>query len=272
MRLTFDRLRNTGSYAANAVRSPTPELALGLPLTLALAWGTALWMSLPGYFILGSGLVYGAMAVVLGATWKRQARRTGREGDFGWANRVTLLRAVPVILIAALIPYPEAAAAHGWALALASLCALALDGVDGSIARRSGSESAFGARFDMELDALFLLALALIIISMGKAGAWVLAIGLIRYGFVAAMYGWPWLDQSLPASFRRKTVCVWQVATLLVCLLPPVTPDFASLALAVALGLLVYSFAVDLRWLSRQRRYDKTHQEQVSHDYQKTSD
>ena len=38
----------------------------------------------------------------------------------------------------------------------------ALDGVDGWLARRSGIASAFGARFDMEIDALLILVLAVL--------------------------------------------------------------------------------------------------------------
>ena len=65
---------------------------------------------------------------------------------------------------------------------------LALDGLDGRAARGQGLASAFGARFDMEVDALVILALAAIAAGLGKAGPWVLALGLVRYGFVVA--GW----------------------------------------------------------------------------------
>jgi phosphatidylglycerophosphate synthase len=34
-----------------------------------------------------------------------------------------------------------------------STAVLMLDGVDGRVARRTGSQTGFGARFDMELDA-----------------------------------------------------------------------------------------------------------------------
>ena len=59
---------------------------------------------------------------------------------------------------------------------------------------------------------------------------------------------WPWLDGPLPESKRRKLVCVWQVGSLLLCLLPAVGAGLAGPLLALALGLLVWSFAVDVRW------------------------
>ena len=71
---------------------------------------------------------------------------------------------------------------------------------------------------------------------------------------MAASWFWPWLNGPLPESFRRKTVCVWQIVTLMVALLPPVPDGFANLTLATALVLLGWSFLVDIRGLY-QRRY-----------------
>ncbi len=88
---------------------------------------------------------------------------------------------------------------------------------------------------------------------MGKAGPWVLAIGAMRYAFVAAMRPWPWLERPLPESRRRKLVCVWQVGSLLLCLLPAVGGAPAAPLLALALALLAWSFAVDVRWLHAKR-------------------
>ena len=43
---------------------------------------------------------------------------------------------------------------------LLSSVALALDGVDGQVARRTRTVSALGARFDMEVDAFLVLVLS----------------------------------------------------------------------------------------------------------------
>ena len=166
----------------------------------------------------------------------------------GPANRVTLGRAVLVALVAGAIAAPAWVQQHAaWVAALAAV-ALALDGVDGWVARRWRCASVFGARFDMELDAFLILALCVHLLVMGKAGSWVLAIGAMRYVFVGAMRIWPWLDGPLPESRRRKLVCVWQVGSLLLCLLPVVGAEQAAPLLALALGLLAWSFAVDVRW------------------------
>ena len=171
----------------------------------------------------------------------------------GPANRVTLGRAVLVALVAGAIAAPAWVQQHAaWVAALAAV-ALALDGVDGWVARRWRCASAFGARFDMELDAFLILVLCVHLLAIGKAGPWVLAIGMMRYAFVAAMRPWPWLERPLPESRRRKWVCVWQVASLLLCLLPAVGGAPATALLALALALLAWSFAVDVRWLHRTR-------------------
>jgi phosphatidylglycerophosphate synthase len=166
----------------------------------------------------------------------------------GPANQVTLGRAVLVALVAGALAAPAWAQQHARLVAAVAGAALLLDGVDGWVARRCRCASAFGARFDMELDAFLILVLCVHLLVMGKAGSWVLAIGAMRYGFVAAMRVWPWLDGPLPESGRRKLVCVWQVASLLLCLLPVVGPGPAAPMLALALGLLAWSFAIDVRW------------------------
>ena len=87
--------------------------------------------------------------------------------------------------------------------------ALSLDAVDGWLARRLGLASRFGARFDLEIDALLLLILALLVWQADRVGAWVLVIGLLRYAFVAAgLARGPGCATPLPPSRRRQTVCV----------------------------------------------------------------
>ncbi|WP_328189264.1 CDP-alcohol phosphatidyltransferase family protein [Marinobacter sp. OP 3.4] len=215
---------------------------LGLAGLLALCTLTLGLSPLP---LAMGGLLYLALALLLitGLTLSRSR--------FGPADRVTLGRAVLVLFLASLTFHPELLQRMAWPYALLCLAALVMDGFDGYVARRTGTASRFGARFDMELDAFFILMLCIALMVLGKAGAWVLLIGLMRYGFVMAGWHWEWLNGPLPESFRRKTVCVWQLVTLMVALLP-VTPDlFAHATLIVALVLLAGSFAIDIHYLYR---------------------
>ncbi|RBP27806.1 phosphatidylglycerophosphate synthase [Marinobacter pelagius] len=231
-------------------QNPIPlwlDLTLGMAVTLVLAMAAASLVSLPGSAVAIAVVLQGAISALVVRYWPTQE-------DFGWANRATLLRATLVVVLLALIPWLDQLGNWLWGYAVMALLALVLDGVDGKLARVTGNNTAFGARFDMELDALFILGLSLAVLVLGKAGPWVLALGLMRYAFVAASWFWPWLNAPLPESFRRKTVCVWQIVTLMVALLPPVPDGFATLTLATALVLLGWSFLVDIRGLY-QRRY-----------------
>jgi phosphatidylglycerophosphate synthase len=124
--------------------------------------------------------------------------------------------------------------------------------LDGYLARRWGWASPFGARFDMEVDALLVAVLAILLWSLGKAGPWVLAAGFLRYLFVAAGYLWPLLRHPLPPSRRRQAICVVQVLTLTLALAPLLPPVLSAAVAAGGLALLCYSFAVDTLWLARQ--------------------
>jgi phosphatidylglycerophosphate synthase len=223
------------------------ELALGLFAVVLLASLACRLLGAPAAFLVAAMMVYLAMAALL-------AWRLPQGSSLGAANRVTLARGVPVCLLAAALVAPSWLGSHAHWLVGSAALALAGDGLDGWVARRTGTESAFGARFDMELDAFLILVLSLCVIAADKAGAWVLAIGGMRYLLVAAMRPWPWLAAPLPESLRRKAVCVWQVASLLGALSPWVPAPVAGMLLALSLALLAWSFALDVRWLQRAAR------------------
>jgi phosphatidylglycerophosphate synthase len=170
---------------------------------------------------------------------------------FGAANAVTTVRAMLVTLVVAFTGEPHVAAVAEAVVALAAAIAV-LDGVDGWLARRHAIASAFGARFDMEVDALLILALSILAWQYGKAGAWVVASGLLRYVFVAAGQIAPPLRAPLPPSRRRQAVCVIQIAALTAAMVPAIEPPMSTLLAAAALAALGYSFFVDTVWLSRQ--------------------
>lgn len=175
---------------------------------------------------------------------------------FGSANQVTLVRAAfAALLVGVLAAGVRPAEVGRWALVAAGGVALLLDGVDGWAARRSGLASPFGARFDMESDALFVLALSALVYRAGQADAWVLTAGLMRYIFVVAGWLWPPLAAPLPPSQRRKAVCVILTLALLAALAPPVGPTAARWLCLGGLVLLTYSFGADcLRLAARGSR------------------
>lgn len=175
---------------------------------------------------------------------------------------MTAARAVYAALLlgyalAALWTNATPSTAARWFWVASALGALALDGLDGRIARRLGQVSAFGARFDMETDAATLLGLSIVVWLCGQAGAWVLASGLMRYIFVLGCWAWPAPAAPLPPKKRRQAVCVAQIAVLILAVAPPIVPAVAAPLCFVALALLGYSFAVDIAWLTARRAGEK---------------
>jgi len=216
----------------------------GLALALGMALTAAAPLQLSALFAVKAGAAFALTMFV--ATGYLSAHHPFPR--FGAANAITTVRMALVALLVASLGEPDGHAL-AWSLAAVTLVATALDGVDGWAARRSRTSSAFGARFDMETDALLITALALLAWRWDKAGVWVLACGLMRYVFVAAGWVWPWLERPLPPSTRRKAICVVQIVGLAIIVLPVVRPPLSAWLAAATLVVLSYSFLVDVIWL-----------------------
>ena len=197
--------------------------------TVGLGWAGSL-----------AGIGYGLVVLALLRRWQ-----------LGPADRVTLARATLIGCVTALVAEsvlrPEPVAL----LVPLAAVALALDAVDGWVARRTGTVSELGARFDMEADAFLILVLSGYV--AGSLGGWVLALGVMRYAFVAAGWVLPWMRTELPPRYWRKVVAATQ-GVLLVVTASGLLPRPVAVALVVlALALLVESFGHDVGWLWRHR-------------------
>ena len=201
------------------------------------------WLQLPWLALWPSLAATAGVSAVL-------YRRFPGNADFGWPNRVTLLRAVLLLLLLACLWVPVDLGL-AWAATLTAAVAALLDGVDGAVARRIGQHSEFGARFDMETDGAFVLLLSLLVWHMNKAGIWVVLCGVMRPALLLAMRGWPLLGRPLAPSSRRRQVAALQMVLLPIALCPLVSPPVATLLCAVAVVSLLASFAIDIRWLVR---------------------
>jgi phosphatidylglycerophosphate synthase len=199
------------------------------------------------YFVKAAGFFLAIMLVALS-----RVRAYHPFPRFGPANQTTTVRALFVALVAAGIgeaPSPSVVAAA----VAASTIATVLDGADGWLARRTRMESAFGARFDTEVDALLILVLAVLAWRWGKAGPWVLASGWLRYLFIGSGWLWPWMHRRLRPSFRGKAICILQIVTLTIAVMPNVGPPASARLAALGLFALCYSFLIDAWWLWTHR-------------------
>ncbi|MEV0964360.1 CDP-alcohol phosphatidyltransferase family protein [Streptomyces sp. NPDC049910] len=229
-----------GTYEVRLLRPETAAGAGGLAVLLVLL-DAATGLGAAGW--LAGGVFTAGMWTLL----TRALHRSWPPRPFGPANTVTLVRTTLAGGVTALVAESFASGPRTAALVALTAVALVLDAVDGQVARRTGTESALGARFDMEADAFLILVLSIHVAF--SLGAWVLAIGAMRYVFVAAARILPWLNGPLPPSTARKTVAALQGVVLLAAatgLLPPVA---ALLVVLAALAALVWSFGRDIRGL-----------------------
>lgn len=220
---------------------------------MALLVAAATWsvLDLPATYTAFVAALYAAAAGLILAKLPEHLPGAG----MGPANRVTLTRTIGTLSLAGLAVHGAELGTDGrWWVVVLGTAIMLLDGVDGWVARRTETSSAFGARFDMETDAFLMLVLSTLVWTEGRAGPWVLLIGAMRYLFVAANWIVPRLNGELFPSFRRKLVCVVQGVALLVAL-GPIIPDPVAVGVsALALAALTWSFAVDTVWLLQPRR------------------
>ena len=227
-----------GLVRSGPARGLVAQIVLLAALAGTVGLGKAGWLA---------GTAYGVVTYAL-LTWG--LRRSGAD-ELGPADRVTLTRAALVGGVTALTvdafdrPVPVVT------LVSLTIVALALDWVDGQVARRTGTVSDLGARFDMEVDASLLLVLGLY--AARPVGAWVLTLGLMRYMFMAAGWVLPWMRAALPPRYWRKVVAATQGVVLVVATAGILPRAVTVLALAVALGMLVESFGRDVLWLWQRR-------------------
>lgn len=168
----------------------------------------------------------------------------------GLCNYATLLR----LLLVSGLTAPVLAGGHlSWLFFGLAGVTLMLDGVDGWLARRHRFVSAFGARFDVEVDSLFALVLAANAAFGTELGLVVLLLGLPRYVFLVATHALPWMNRKLPERLSRKVICVVQIAALII-LQAPALPLLAGAVMLLASAvLLIWSFAKDVLWLWHHR-------------------
>ena len=145
-----------------------------------------------------------ATLALLGAGQGRARRADGPHP----ADQVTLVRATLVGGVAALVAGSFSGPVNVTVLVGMATLVLVLDAVDGQLARRTHTQSALGARFDMEVDAFLILVLSVYVAR--SLGAWVLLIGLARYFLLAAGYRGRGLRSPTPPRYWAKVVAATQ--------------------------------------------------------------
>jgi phosphatidylglycerophosphate synthase len=229
------------------------ELAMGALITPALLAGLSLTVGLEAAGWL-AGVAAGWTATALVAAARA---RSGRP-EIMPADWITLTRALLAAGVAALVASSADRPATISALVGLASVALALDGVDGQVARRTGTATPLGARFDGEADAFLILLLSVQV--SRDYGGWVLAIGAARYAFLAAGWVLPWLAAPLPTRYWSKVVTAVQGVVLTLAASGLLSRRVGMIAVGVAMLLLAESFGRNIIWLYRTGAGARTRQ------------
>ena len=180
------------------IRRVGNDLAAGAAFLMAVAVTAWQLFDLPATYLLQDR----SIVRPAGGRWSLGLfRPSNRVAAWAPANRITLGRAALLLPVTALALHADALSDPVyWWIIVVSTIGMVLDGADGWMARRTSTATAFGARFDMELDAFLLLALSILVWRRGQTGPWVVLIGGLRYLFVAAGWIWPILAGSAPSE------------------------------------------------------------------------
>ena len=212
----------------------------------------------------GAGVVVAGTCAVLGWVVLAAALTEHGRTGLGPPDHVTVTRGTLACVVAALTVDSAMASTATSPLVLLAGVALALDAVDGWVARRTRTASALGARMDMEVDAFLILVLS--IAASAVLGWWVLAIGALRYLLVVATWAMPWLGGAVPPRYWRKAVAALQGIVLTVAVARVLPDGAADASVAAGLALLAWSFGtqgVEL-WRVRASRHE-AHGEGLAH-------
>lgn len=209
------------------------------PITLLCLCVTAALLLHPGWLT----VILGLFVIAIGA-----GQSLFRREPWMLADHITTTRLGLIIVWCALVPGETG---FSWPAVIVGAVALALDGPDGVVARKTGGTHA-GAAYDEAVDALTILLLGIGLAPLW--GAWTVIPGLLFYVFHAIALVRPTWRHPLPPSLRRKSTSAAQ-GVLLLSAGSPLAQAWSWVGLSYvggALGLVVYSFAADVYWLERR--------------------
>lgn len=213
--------------------TPSPRVAA---THAAVSLGTFAWAAWTGSIT--PLLWVSVVSFVLWVAWARG--RWTPDGRFGLANAITAVR-IALALAVGLLPTHALVPWAGIALAVF----FTLDGVDGYVAQRMRTASAFGAAFDTEADAFMVGVACLAVVGAGLVGPWILAVGALRYLFVIVAS--VWTGRAEP----RRRLARWAFSALMCGLSGALLlPNRLTVAVLIAGGAaVIVSFMRSFWWL-----------------------
>jgi phosphatidylglycerophosphate synthase len=165
---------------------------LGAAAILGTSWPLAI----------GAGLSLLGVIVAARGRW-------GRFGQWSAANAVTALRLGLTLGVLALHGY-----LWHWLSVTVLVVAFALDAVDGALARQNATASELGATFDMEVDAILVMAVGFLIWQRNGTFLWALVPGVLRYVYVVCLDLFPAAVAPRRSQWARSAFVLSTLALL----------------------------------------------------------
>jgi phosphatidylglycerophosphate synthase len=192
----------------------------------------------------GQPLWFGAAGAAAIALWVVVVDRPWSRGELGTlANLLTIARVVGCACLPAVFPHMSALQFTAVLVGL-----IAMDAVDGAVARRTGRMTAFGGRLDLEADAFLTLMMCVLLRQAGLVGSWILIAGLWRYVYSALVAAFPTRGEEPRSRLGRYVAAVLMLSLSGSFLLGP---RWAPLAAGLGTALVSYSFIHSLVWSYR---------------------
>jgi CDP-diacylglycerol--glycerol-3-phosphate 3-phosphatidyltransferase len=145
----------------------------------------------------------------------------------GAANHATLLRGLLLAALTGFLLSPRPNGLLAWLPGLLYTLAVAMDNLDGLLARRTGRLTRLGEKLDLSFDGLGVLVAALLAVRYGQLPLWYLSVALARYAYLAFLWALQRLGRptcALPPSASRRGFAGLQMGFLAVMLWPIFTP------------------------------------------------
>jgi phosphatidylglycerophosphate synthase len=165
----------------------------------------------------------------------------------GYANYATAAR----LLLILCIGFAMNEITRSWVY-LVFAANVILDVVDGHLARRSGQTTWFGAVFDREVDALFVLVAYLYFYFVDGIAGWILLPGALPYAYRLVV----WKFGAPAAAETKVRVAAWMAGFNYVLLLFAIAAPIQSqlYVLIASTGLVTFSFLVSSWMVQRHAR------------------
>ncbi len=207
----------TSQVAPWGVATAMSAAAVGIGLlTLSMT------LTVPSLFGITVASVFGVQTTIFYYVNRAVTRESGRQ-QFTVATGVTVLRGSAILVLAGFVVVGRPDGLLAWIPALLFGAGALFDGLDGAVARATDTVSAFGARLDVEVDALALLVGTAVTVRIDAAPTVFLLVGLARYAFVGAIAlresrGLP--VKTLPPRLSRRILGALGMIVVFVVLTP----------------------------------------------------